>query len=42
MSIEVKEKIKPAYIEARYNAYLNWDLEAEGIDLDDVACCVFF
>jgi len=36
MSIEVKEKVKPAYIEARYSAYLSWDLESEGIDLDDV------
>jgi|TARA_R100000900_G_scaffold38230_1_gene31724 hypothetical protein len=36
MSIEVKEKVKPAYIEARYNAYLSWDLESEGINLDDV------
>lgn len=36
MSIEVKEKVKPAYIEARYSAYLSWDLESEEIDLDDV------
>ncbi len=36
MSIEVKEKVVPKWIEAKYNAYLSWDLEAEGIDLDDV------
>lgn len=36
MSIEVKEKAVPKFIEARYNAYLTWDLELEGIDLDDV------
>lgn len=36
MSIEVKEKAVPKFIEARYNAYLSWDLESEGIDLDDV------
>ena len=27
---------KPRYIESRYSAYLNWDLEELGIDWDEV------
>ena len=27
---------KPKYIESRYSAYLNWDLEELGIDWDEV------
>ena len=27
---------KPKKIEARYSAYLNWDLDDEGIDWDDI------
>tara|TARA_R110002050_G_scaffold271641_1_gene415190 strand:+ start:218 stop:484 length:267 start_codon:yes stop_codon:yes gene_type:complete len=31
-----ENKDKPKYIEARYNTYLTWDLEKEGIDWDKV------
>ena len=30
------EGTKPKYIEARYSAYLIWDLEELGIDWDEV------
>ena len=30
------EGTKPKYIEARYSAYLSWDLDEEGIDWDKV------
>ena len=30
------EGTKPKIIEARYSAYLSWDLDDEGIDWDDI------
>jgi hypothetical protein len=30
------EGTKPKKIEARYSAYLSWDLDDEGIDWDDI------
>jgi len=34
--IDWLEGTKPKYIESRYSAYLNWDLEELGIDWDEV------
>ena len=34
--VEWLDGTKPKKIEARYSAYLNWDLDDEGINWDDI------